>query len=421
MPLEYLSEAESAGQDHGDALHARAIDPVEVRRYLERVLGSAAFRQSKRYAGVLRFMVERRLEGGEAHLLKERVIGVEIFGRAPDYDTSADHVVRSAAAEVRKRLAQYYQEEGAEDALRIEVQRGSYVPHFRMVEGLESIPLGIGEKDDGAAEKAVSRGRSVRPWIGWKTLLLAVVAVLAGVLIFRVAGHSNSAINRFWNPLLASNKAPLLCVGTLGGGRQVGIPPSPDPQMTLSEFHADDYEIVHLDDAETLARIAGLMQARGKQYQIESQSQATYADLQSEPVVLIGLENNDWTQRLVQDLRFSVVRTSPYVLTIRDRSHPTDEKWSVNFASPYLSLTKDYAIVDRSMDPKTGQMVVTIAGLTVFGTMAAGRFVTDPEEIRAMDAIAPRGWEHRNLELVLSVDVIRGVPGRPVIIASRFW
>src|SRR3954471_1631049 len=74
---------------------------------LRRILESPGFRNSKRYAAVLRYIVEQTLNGNADHL-KERTIGVDIFGRTPDYDTSSDHVVRSAMAEVRKRLGQYY-------------------------------------------------------------------------------------------------------------------------------------------------------------------------------------------------------------------------------------------------------------------------------------------------------------------------
>src|SRR6202043_2295265 len=102
-----------------------------VRTQLDLILASPAFHNSKRYTGVLKFIVEQTLEG-EGALLKERTIGVEVFHRPPDYDT-ADHVVRSAVAEVRKRLAQYYQEDRRGE-LRIDVLPGSYVPQFRWAE-----------------------------------------------------------------------------------------------------------------------------------------------------------------------------------------------------------------------------------------------------------------------------------------------
>ncbi len=397
-----------------------AAEPKAIREHLDRVLSSPAFCQSKRYAAVLRFMVERGMEGSEPHL-KEREIGSEVFGRVPDYDTSADHVVRSAVAEVRKRLAQYYQEDGIKDSLRIDLHRGSYVPQFRVVAERES-PLSPNPEEtshllDRLTASAPTKWRARTLKIG----LLAFVALLLGVALPRFVHRNDSSINRFWNPVLDSNKSVLLCVGTRGGGKQLDPPPSPDSRMTLNDFHVFDYEMVHMDDAETLARLTGLMEYKGKPFQIVSQSQATYADLQGGPVVLIGLMNNDWTERLVRDLRFSAVRTTPYIMAIHDRNNPANDKWSVDYAGPYLNLTKDYAIVDRLTDPRTGQIVVVVAGLSVYGTLAAGRFVTNPDEIKAINAIAPRGWEHKSLELVLSVDVIRGVPGRPVILASRFW
>src|ERR1051326_9031994 len=113
-----------------------AVDTDERREslagHLEQILASTALRNSKRYAAVLRYVVERTLEG-TTERLKERTIGVDVFGRPADYDTASDHAVRSAMAEVRKRLAQYYQDEGEPSQLRIEIQPGSYVPQFRLL------------------------------------------------------------------------------------------------------------------------------------------------------------------------------------------------------------------------------------------------------------------------------------------------
>src|SRR5215471_1596669 len=95
---------------------------AQFAEHLEQILASPVFRNSKRYAAVLRYAVERALEGNPDRL-KERTIGVEVFGRPADYDTASDHAVRSAMAEVRKRLAQYYQD-GESSGLRIEIQPG---------------------------------------------------------------------------------------------------------------------------------------------------------------------------------------------------------------------------------------------------------------------------------------------------------
>jgi hypothetical protein len=143
--------------------------------------------------------------------------------------------------------------------------------------------------------------------------------------------------------------------------------------------------------------------------------------LQDSPAVLIGLMNNDWTERLVQNLRFTVERPARGVILIRDHDNPSRNDWSVDYSIPYLNVTKDYALVLRVSDPKTDQMVVTVAGISAFGTLAAGEFLTNPNEIRKIEAIAPKGWQKKDLEIVLAVDVIRGKPGHANIVGSYFW
>ena len=96
---------------------------------LERLLESRHFRNSKRYPAFLRYVVEHTLLG-DMEILKERTLGIEVFSRASDYDSNADPIVRVTAGEVRKRIAQYYQEPGHEHEVRIELPLGGYVPHF---------------------------------------------------------------------------------------------------------------------------------------------------------------------------------------------------------------------------------------------------------------------------------------------------
>src|SRR5205085_2259123 len=89
-----------------------------IREQLEKMLANPLFSHSKRYPLLLRTVVERTLEG-HSRQLKERTLGVEVFGRHPDYDTNTDPVVRVTAGEIRKRIAQYYHEPGHENEFRI--------------------------------------------------------------------------------------------------------------------------------------------------------------------------------------------------------------------------------------------------------------------------------------------------------------
>src|SRR5487761_2606766 len=74
---------------------------------LEIILASHHFSHSKRSQLLFRYIVAKTLEG-QASILKERTLGIEVFGRAPDYDTNADPIVRMTAGEIRKLIAQYY-------------------------------------------------------------------------------------------------------------------------------------------------------------------------------------------------------------------------------------------------------------------------------------------------------------------------
>src|SRR5215467_15893629 len=89
-----------------------------VRSALQSVISSDAFAPSKRCQDFLRLVVEHALTG-DLDSLKERMIGVEMFGRPVDYDTANDAVVRVKATEVRRRLAQHYQDSARGSPLRI--------------------------------------------------------------------------------------------------------------------------------------------------------------------------------------------------------------------------------------------------------------------------------------------------------------
>ncbi len=100
-----------------------------VRRHLQDVVASKGFAASKRAQDFLRLIVEHAL-AGEFDSLRERQIGIEMFGRPPGYDTANDPVVRVKATEVRKKLNNFYLEAEQESRVRIQLPSGSYIPKF---------------------------------------------------------------------------------------------------------------------------------------------------------------------------------------------------------------------------------------------------------------------------------------------------
>jgi serine/threonine protein kinase len=146
-----------------------AQQAASVRSALELVISSDAFAGSKQCQDFLRLLVERALSG-ELDTVSERTIGVEMFGRPADYDTSKDAIVRVRATEVRKRLAQYYGETTIPPVVRIELPPGSYVPEFHW-------PPRTRDEDT-----LVPPAASVRELPAWRRKSLLVLLAVLGLV-----------------------------------------------------------------------------------------------------------------------------------------------------------------------------------------------------------------------------------------------
>lgn len=181
-----------------------------VREELQRLLGSTAFRTSKRCKEFLEYIVEHTLNGPSA-TLKERSIGAELFRLPPDFDTSQHTIVRVTANEVRKKLAQHYMaENGIERPVRIELPPGSYSADFRWHAAADvfagdpsaestRVPAPTMEEPAPVAPvveaPAVPTGGAVRParWRSAAAIACAVTLLVVGVLSWRSLKSSQSA------------------------------------------------------------------------------------------------------------------------------------------------------------------------------------------------------------------------------------
>ena len=101
----------------------------DVRSHLQRVMASAGFVGSESIRRLLAFTVEKTL-AGESGQIKEYTLGLEVFGRKGSFDPRLDAIVRVQAWKLRERLLAYYESEGAQESIRIEYRKGSYVPHI---------------------------------------------------------------------------------------------------------------------------------------------------------------------------------------------------------------------------------------------------------------------------------------------------
>jgi hypothetical protein len=105
---------------------------MAIRGELERILSSRAFRLATGQARFLKYAVEQTIAGQH---IKEQSIGSEAFGRGPLFDSRLDPIVRTQALKLRAKLARYYETNGVNDDIRIEMIKGSYNPRFRRRDG----------------------------------------------------------------------------------------------------------------------------------------------------------------------------------------------------------------------------------------------------------------------------------------------
>ncbi|MGA3042578.1 MAG: hypothetical protein ABSF54_17520 [Bryobacteraceae bacterium] len=392
-----------------------------IRRQLERMLANPLFKYSKRYPNLLRYVVENTLEG-RAGEMKERSLGVAVFGREPDYDTNVDPVVRATAGEVRKRIAQYYHDPGHAGEVRIDLSPRSYIPEFEMPSEVQP-PVAAPVPQ---AALAAPRPAAI-PWR--MPAAVAVAGLLVLTIIWLRPWARQSALDRFWKPVLDSSNSVLLCMGQrefLGSSAEPGqvattdLPSPSSGPITLFQLYYMGSQNLSLDDASATGGLTGLLQTKGKTFHVRGQLSTDFTDLRSGPVILVGAFNNDWTMRLIGPMRFSFERDHD-TFWIKDRQNPSRRDRAVNYRTPYLSLTEDYALISRTLDPTTARMVVVAGGLTGCGTIAAGEFLTDPAYLEAMAKGAPRGWERKNIQVVLATRVIHGASGPPRILERHFW
>jgi hypothetical protein len=103
--------------------------PTDWRELLQRVAAAPRFQKSKRLRELLLYLGERSLQD-PAQVLHEQEIGVDVFGRLANYDTSHDTLVRVQVSLLRKKLQEHFSEEGRDEPVIIEISKGNYVPVF---------------------------------------------------------------------------------------------------------------------------------------------------------------------------------------------------------------------------------------------------------------------------------------------------
>jgi hypothetical protein len=418
------------------------VNAGKIREQLDLLVRDHTFRSSKRSVAFLRYVVEQTLNGS-ADQIKERTIGVEVFEREPSYDTNLDHVVRTAATELRKRLAIYYGEDKHRTELRIGLIPGSYIPRFTvpvsapaavtepeiLSESVAVLPrtqvVTVEPGSEALQNKPDGTGGPARRKSSFKLILaLATALLIVGFLGYGWM-HRESAQDLFWKPVLETPGSVLLAVGDVPNGPPIPSAAGADEDFPTPILHSSTSPTVPFADTVTIARVVGALEAKGKKVLIRRESASSFSNLREGPVVLIGAFNNEWSLRLTHPLRYSLALDGEkHLIYIRDAKDPSSRSWSWRTDQPTNQhvgpggpVLKDYALISRIRNSETGHVVVVIGGLYTYGTEAAGEFLSDPQLIQAIAKATRSDSARQNLQIVLETTVTDETPGPPKVVA----
>lgn len=390
-----------------------------VRAQLKRLLDDPLFNQSRRYPSLLRRIVEDSL-AGHTDNLKERILGMELFDRAADYDTNADAIVRVTAAEIRKRIALYYHDEKHSSELRIDLPLGGYIAEFRPSTSLAVAPAFPVQQEPDAPSLNLEPSVLVtnRSDFGhWARRIAVVVTVFAILILAGMWFRPRSDFRVFWKPLTDSPTPTLICVGQLPLEYvEVQGPKDSLARALLSQ------KPVSISDTVVVSTFATFLGTQGMSPHIRVSTQTSYSDLRNSPILLVGGLDNSWTMRLLDGLRYRMkAHAGSSIVQIYNAERPEQEHWELDFSQATDHITEDYAIVARFADHATENTVIIAAGLGEDGTSAAADFLTHPQYLKALGDGAPKNWNVKNVQAVIKTQVIDGKPGPPVVITKYFW
>ena len=441
--------------DSGTSPSALSEEEKEIiRQELDELMESAPFRSSQQCRSFLAYVITHTLHGDEGSL-RERAIGNAVFGRPIDYDTGDDPVVRIRASEVRKRLAQYYQSLDRHPEVTVQIPSGSYratffwdkdgaqageelarsfaEPHPDNMKDGAHLPMLSDPKQKAASPAPIVPGREKKHLrlLGFVAVALVALSLLGYFFTHRADGQQKE-LRSFWQPFLSSSKPVLISIGSNAVYRlsdefadryshehhleSKGMEFFPDlPPNTALDLHPAPDSFVALGDVAAVSQVVANLTRMHKNFQERFSNDISFAELRSNPTILVGGFNNAMTRELTRNCRF----VFPSRNRIEDRQQP-GKVWVLQ-ASQDSHDTEDYAIISRILQQDDTAPLLSVAGLGQYGTLAATEFVFDPERVKMLQGTLPKDWRRHNLQVLLHIKVTDFKPGPVTVVAVHSW
>ncbi|MEY4548809.1 MAG: hypothetical protein RL685_5004 [Pseudomonadota bacterium] len=367
----------------------------EKRAALERVLQSRALGRADQLRALLRFVCEAEF-AGRAHDLNEYTLGVTVLRRPTGYSPAEDSCVRSRAYELRSRLRAYYEEEAPEDPVRIEIERGGYVPRFER----SSVPLWEAQEKPAAARLMTPELLEL-----WEPFLTSEAPLLItfDVRLFFHAPATGLVIRDYLinNPADVAQSEPLmrfqLSMGT--------------DELRETRDYAD-FGAVHA--AFLLGRLlAGSRLDVG----LKHSASLDWQDLWNNNLVFIGKPNLSPISRSF----------------LENKELTTDDDGVIRIAKPregealeYVSaethgLGDKYALITRVPGPQAGRHVLLLSGAGAELMWALAECVTNPEHVAELlsHVRLPSGEPAESFQIVIQATFQANVPLRIRYVTHR--
>jgi len=291
--------------------HAAAVAKIsglaphetELRAHLDEIVKGSAFKGSHRSQAFLLHIADRALHG-DPEDLRERSIGIALFGRDAAYDTAEDAIVRVTASDVRKRLLQHYGTVGADVRIRISLPPGSYLPEFSFPE----VPI-----EPPAVPPAPAKSRRTPLLIGSALLLLLVATTSWLTLSHRLGG--TPATGNLIQAAFPATGSPIQVVVADDGlvlievllGRRFSLQDyenleylqTPDliPQKGLEKFwrSLSNRAVTNVGDLQNADRMAGALRARNREVAVRHARQMHARDFRRGNFIVLGSSiSNPW-------------------------------------------------------------------------------------------------------------------------------
>ncbi len=375
-------------------------DPRRI--LLNRIASSPAFQKSNRLRELLLFVGEHSISNGDSHL-REQDIGVGVFGRKENYDTSQDTLVRVQASQLRKKLQQYFEEDGRDELLVIDMPKGSYALVFHPREPVTaSVPL----------ETSVTTSSSDRRNLFVAAGVAAVFVVVCLGLVIQNSSlrrraefsmGSKPTVDKLWRQIFDNGQHSYLVVadGNLvvfedAIKQHISLPDYQNKEFRrLAEQRIEDPAIralvlnvvnrnnTSMADVSVLRRFSLLFASNALQFDVINAREATLNQVSahSNSILMGSRRANPWVSLYEDRLNFQTVfEESPKVAYFVNRAPQPGEQ------AEYRGLWAKGGFCRVAFLPsaKGSGRVLLISGTDIQSTEAGGEFLTNEDSIRQL-------------------------------------